>query len=105
LSLIANYLEAATVPEFASFSTSELVLFAHLLDELRGEILADVEIGAADAQATLTLLRKVEELRKRMQTGSEPHEWVTLLSTLRGPELLVELAHDLRSPLTSILFL
>jgi signal transduction histidine kinase len=105
LSLIAGHLQGAPAPNFATFSSSDLVLFAHLLDELRAAILGPEEMDPAQAVATLALLRDVEDLRRRMHVGNESHEWVTLLSALRGPELLVEMAHDLRSPLTSILFL
>jgi signal transduction histidine kinase len=56
------------------------------------------------ADETLDLLRALEEVRAAI----EPNWGQYFASRLAGPgglELVVELAHDLRSPLTSILFL
>lgn len=56
------------------------------------------------ADETLDLLRGLEEVRSAI----EPNWGQFFASRLAGPgglELVVELAHDLRSPLTSILFL
>jgi signal transduction histidine kinase len=60
--------------------------------------------GAAPSEDVLELLRACEDVRAAI----EPNWGQYFASRLAGPgglELVVELAHDLRSPLTSILFL
>lgn len=60
--------------------------------------------GSLPADDTLELLRGLEDVRAAI----EPNWGQFFASRLAGPgglELVVELAHDLRSPLTSILFL
>jgi len=77
-----------------------------LLDLLRAEVL---EVWAEsdpppEPSEMLGLLRAFERARRHNESGSDP----ALLGRLTGPEgldLVVEVAHDLRSPLTSILFL
>lgn len=74
-----------------------------LVHALRRELLG-AEIGAGESAALVVALRALERLRDRL-TPSGPED---LRARLAGPdafELLVEVAHDLRSPLTSILFL
>jgi len=77
-----------------------------LLDVLRST-LVDVWSEAQSpppAQEMLAVLRAFEQARMSVDGGSEPG----VVSRLTGPEgldLVVEVAHDLRSPLTSILFL
>jgi signal transduction histidine kinase len=77
-----------------------------LLDVLRSA-LVDVWSEAdhpPPAEEMLAMLRAFEEARQNSDGGSEPG----VVSRLTGPEgldLVVEVAHDLRSPLTSILFL
>ncbi len=91
---------------------AEKSLCRHLIDLLRRALLT----GAVDDRATddgraatnaaelIQALRRLEEIRQ----GLEP-EWHESLATgltgLDALELLVEVAHDLRSPLTSIMFL
>jgi signal transduction histidine kinase len=82
------------------------ILGRRLLELLRGELVRgwtdrDPPVEPALILATLT---GVERLREAL----EPNWSEYLASRLAGPdglELLVEVAHDLRSPLTSILFL
>ena len=78
-----------------------------LLDQMRAELLRDwssrPEVPAEDMLAILNALERLNE-------GAEPEPRVALDFTARlgdadGRDLFVELAHDLRSPLTSILFL
>jgi signal transduction histidine kinase len=84
-------------------------LFEPLVELVGHELIASA--APAEAEATLRVLRAWSSLR-----GAEPR-WVEassegeeddLRARMRGPgafELLVEVAHDFRSPLTSILFL
>src|SRR5690606_4276998 len=78
-----------------------------LLDQMRAELLRDwssrPHVPSGDMLAILNALERLNE-------GAEPEPRVALDLTARlgdadGRDLLVELAHDLRSPLTSILFL
>jgi signal transduction histidine kinase len=77
-----------------------------LLDLLRAELIRRwaEPAGEVDPAAALALMRATEAVR----VASEP-DWsrvaTSRLAGPDGPELLVEVAHDLRSPLTSILFL
>jgi signal transduction histidine kinase len=102
-------------------TTAEKGLCRHLIDLLRRELLAgspvvaDVparpgapgrtdEPGGAGNAALLELLRRLETLRNELEP--EWHESLaTGLTGLDALALLVEVAHDLRSPLTSIMFL
>ncbi len=76
-----------------------------LLELVREELLqiwsAERSISASD---TLCTLQSIESVRKAIgpDTGKD---FITTLKGSDGLELLVEMAHDLRSPLTSILFL
>ena len=73
-----------------------------LLELLTANVVRAPRQGTADE--TLDLLRGLEEVRAAI----EPNWGQFFASRLAGPgglELVVELAHDLRSPLTSILFL
>ena len=78
----------------------------HLLELLRAELLAehpDVE-ATRDAEAVVTILRALEQVREAV----DPDWSQTFSSRLAGADglgLVVEVAHDLRSPITSILFL
>jgi signal transduction histidine kinase len=78
----------------------------HLLRQLRAEVLRAWRSGLtpADPTAVLTLLEAIEGTR----TVIEPEPSDDFRARLVGPdglELVVGVAHDLRSPLTSILFL
>ncbi|HXY67873.1 MAG TPA: HAMP domain-containing sensor histidine kinase [Gemmatimonadales bacterium] len=81
------------------------VLGRRLLELLRAELLAaPAEASPVDADALLTILRAVERVREAV----DPDWSQTLSSRLSAPgglDLVVEVAHDLRSPITSILFL
>lgn len=69
-----------------------------LIDEL-------TRAGAAvDAGQVLLLLRAVERVQNALD-HDEAHRFASRLSGVGSLELLVEVAHDLRSPLASILFL
>ena len=82
------------------------VLGRRLLELLRAELVAG--LTALDeppaVSGILTTLRRFEEVRRRVEPDWDQH----FASRLAGPgglELVVDVAHDLRSPLTSILFL
>ncbi len=81
-------------------------LARRVLQLLRRRLLALVTAldPMPDASQILRLLRSVETLQTRIEADWSQH----LAERLAGPdglELVVEVAHDLRSPLTSILFL
>jgi signal transduction histidine kinase len=90
----------------ADATTAEKALCRHLIDLLRRELLAGNPAGAGgvDDAALLEVLRRLEALRDNL----EPEWHESLAAGLMGLDalsLLVEVAHDLRSPLTSIMFL
>jgi signal transduction histidine kinase len=75
------------------------------VDGLRGQLLEEWNSGPEppDAADMLTLLSRLERVRREREPEADTLS--TYLSFPRGLELVVEIAHDLRSPLTSILFL
>lgn len=86
---------------------SLVVLRRRLLERMRGEFVRELARAASDfsrAQAGLDRLIRFEEVMEAL----EP-DWENRMSVaLSGPEardLLSEVGHDLRSPLTSVLFL
>ena len=85
-------------------------LFAPLLDALTDEVLRS-PTDPESAVAALEVLRACLSVRQRSTAAEErPEESPAedLRTRMKGPgafELLVEVAHDFRSPLTSILFL
>jgi signal transduction histidine kinase len=105
LRLLHSILDGAPAPDFSGFTTPDLLLFAHLLQGARAQLLSPAITRGADPRELLDLLGTLERLQERLQSGAVDNSFLSLLSSLRGPELMVELAHDLRSPLTSILFL
>jgi signal transduction histidine kinase len=107
LALLLSLLEGGPAPDFTTFTTPDLLLFTHVLQGLRAELLScsgDGQSGGT-AEELLEHLRAIERVKEMLQSGSVDNSFLTLLSSMRGPELMVELAHDLRSPLTSVLFL
>jgi signal transduction histidine kinase len=82
--------------------TAELALQRRLLELLRRELMH----GSAglDQGELLTVLGRIETLQERLEP--DEHQSVgDLLMGVSARDLVVELAHDLRSPLTSIMFL
>lgn len=61
-------------------------------------------LQSADPAQLLRLLAAIERVSERLEAGWSQH-FADRLSGPDGLELVVEVAHDLRSPLTSILFL
>ncbi len=77
-----------------------------LLDQVRGELLREWRTlePPADPVQVLELLEAIYSTHRAL----EPEEWEDFRNRLSGPDgldLVVGVAHDLRSPLTSILFL
>lgn len=87
-------------------SAGERVLQQRLLDMLRAELLT-AHMPGADAAADAALLETLQRL-ELVRRALEPawHQMLPArLAGADGPSLIVEVAHDLRSPLTSIMFL
>lgn len=85
---------------------AEMLLALRLLELLREEVVRAWESRPRPPSATamLDLLSGFEGLRNSLESRAGP-SLVTRNAGTVGPQLLVEVAHDLRSPLTSILFL
>lgn len=106
--LAAHIAPGAPSPQGASASNHRLPPeFGRLLiDDFRAEMIRVWQAATPPPDATVILerLQALEELRGA--AGSDDAEGFTnLLSGPDGLDLVVEVAHDLRSPLTSILFL
>lgn len=93
---------AADTAELDGWTASQRTLTRRLVDLLRQDLLE----GEHDAEAgqMLEVIRSLESIRSRL---APPHQQIlaTRLMGANAPDLVVELAHDLRSPLTSIMFL
>ena len=81
-------------------------LSRRLLGMVRGAFLTEVQRLAADPEPRqlLRVLAAMEQVSERVEADWSQH-FTDRLSAPDGLELVVEVAHDLRSPLTSILFL
>jgi len=92
--------------ETADELTRDRSLVRRLLRALRLEVLQESETPDLDcsAEQSLKALRDLETVR-RSSLPREAHEFASRLTDPDGFELLVEVAHDLRSPLTSITFM
>jgi hypothetical protein len=77
-----------------------------VLNRLRGRLLEEIAVSGQgiEPHAVLDLLRAFESVQSALDRD-EAHRFASRLSGAGGLELLVEVAHDLRSPLGSILFL
>jgi len=98
---------AARVASSADPSTpSKTPLARRLLGLLRREFVGELETSTPipDAGAVLAYLRGFEALAEELEPDWD-QRFTDRLSGPDGLELVVEVAHDLRSPLTSILFL
>lgn len=95
---------AGEEPELAD--TGRPAVARELLHMLRREFLAELAQQAAPppGEALLRVLSAMEQIHERLEPGWS-QEMVDKLSGPQGLELVVEVAHDIRSPLTSILFL
>ncbi|MBA3317031.1 MAG: HAMP domain-containing histidine kinase [Gemmatimonadales bacterium] len=81
-------------------------LARRLLGLMRGAFLERAQAlpSPADSNQLLRLLGAIEGVSQRLEADWSQH-FTDRLSSPDGLELVVEVAHDLRSPLTSILFL
>jgi len=80
-------------------------LSRQLLGMIRGAFLERVQaLGSVDSGQLVCLLQAVEVVGRGLEADWSQH-FADRLSAPDGLELVVEVAHDLRSPLTSILFL
>jgi signal transduction histidine kinase len=85
--------------------TRDRAFVKRLLQPLRLEVLrSSLDPGAGEAEDYLNALWQLEEV-KRSSLPIEAQEFSSRLTDPDGFELLVEVAHDLRSPLTSITFM
>ncbi len=104
VALATRILETQITPETVIDNRIRSDLGRELLDELRAEIVRGWQGGSAPDSEFPPLMRAVEEIRSAIRKPVEQ----SFAANLRGAdamELLVNVAHDLRSPLTSILFL
>jgi signal transduction histidine kinase len=103
---LALALEQDGPPTLAAQNGAESVLLRRVLELLRAEVVAlwSRQPVAPAGDAMLTLLGRFETLRVALEP-SRNAQFTAQLSSPVGLELVVEIAHDLRSPLTSILFL
>lgn len=86
----------------SGMNPAELSLTRRLVDLLRARLLNTA--AGVRAEAVLDVIRRLEQLRDRLEPL--PHQ--SLATRLLGCDaraLVTEVAHDLRSPLTSIMFL
>jgi signal transduction histidine kinase len=80
-------------------------LSRHLLGMIRGAFLDRVQsLGGVESGQLVRVLQAIEVVGRGLEADWSQH-FADRLSAPDGLELVVEVAHDLRSPLTSILFL
>jgi signal transduction histidine kinase len=75
-----------------------------LIDAIREDVLRQWELETPSSAAMLDTLQKLERARRACALSPD-QSFVAELSERGGLDLVVEVAHDMRSPLTSILFL
>ena len=75
-----------------------------MLAGMRRALLAQARVGALAAEPTVQLLDALETLRAELDKHAG-HRFSSRLGGMGGLELIVDVAHDMRSPLGSILFL
>jgi signal transduction histidine kinase len=79
---------------------------AHYVDALRGALLAEIlrSHAAVDGHELARVLAALETTHA-WQAGDPHHDFTRHLASTDAVNAVVEIAHDMRSPLTSILFL
>ena len=99
----ATALAGESVPGHGPAATA---LGRRLLELLRAEVLAAGGDGtaAADPEVVVEVLRAMEQVRRAVDADWS-QSFASRLSGADGLDLVVEVAHDLRSPITSVLFL
>ena len=96
------FVQMGKMPEGLELDGAQKTLVRRLVDLIRQELLS-TRTGLSDS-TVLGLVRKLD----RARAGFDPDRHQALASQLTGAnalDLVVELTHDLRSPLTSIMFL
>jgi signal transduction histidine kinase len=87
------------------FTAPRTPLSRQLLGMIRGAFLDRAQaLGGVDSGQLVRLLQAIEVVGRGLEADWSQH-FADRLSAPDGLELVVEVAHDLRSPLTSILFL
>jgi signal transduction histidine kinase len=76
----------------------------HLLNELRGRLIRAWQEEAPRPEDAVRILAALERVRDAIEPDWSQH-FAARLTGPSGLDLVVEVAHDLRSPITSILFL
>jgi len=77
---------------------------ARLLSGMRRSLLQQRRIGALDAVTAVEMLEAIEAVSAQLDDDAG-HRFTSRLAGSGGLELIVDVAHDMRSPLGSILFL
>lgn len=102
---IGGLLEQEVVPQEGNDTLQVRLLDRRLAEALRDDLVAhSADLPAPAAEGLLTVLRRLRDLQQAVLPGDQ----ADLGARLAEPdafELIVEVAHDLRSPLTSVLFL
>ena len=103
---VSDAVRAATITESAEPRTHPPAPAPLALSTLRASILTELALAGAtvDAAEILRMLRAVERVHDIIE-HDDAHRFSARLAGPGGLELLVEVGHDLRSPLASILFL
>ncbi len=104
IALATRILETQITPEPIVDTRLQSDLGRELLDELRAEIVRGWQAGGAPDGDLHPLMRAIEEMRTAIGKPVE-QSFAAHLRGADGVELLRSVAHDLRSPMTSILFL
>lgn len=107
LVLLAEAIETADVrPLRRQAAAGGLALRRRLLELLRAEVVRALSGGERDteADALLDLLSRFELVRGALDPDWRQY-FASAVSGTQGQDLIVEVAHDFRSPLTSIMFL
>jgi len=93
-------------PGFEGLSARDAALIRWIVQELRTHTIAEWQRTqpAPSPAEMLAVLGGFERVRSAID-GADNARLASLLASFQGMDLLMELAHDLRSPLTSILFL
>lgn len=103
LDRIVGVVSAAKAPSSDAIECGGVAALALRLTELLRQELLDEPRGLSD-QTLLDVVRRLERCRVAIEPRSD-QELAFLLTGANALELVVEFAHDLRSPLTSIMFL
>jgi signal transduction histidine kinase len=104
IALTTRILETQITPDPVADPRLRSELGRELLDELRAEIVRGWQAGGAPDSELPPLMRALEDMRTAIGRPVE-QSFAAHLRGADGMDLLVNVAHDLRSPLTSILFL